>query len=120
MTEFSQKEWADKIKLILIRLGLKQTDLALIMGDTRFYISHLFSGIRNVTSERMILYKNIIPFLEKVLLRDGPFKKSVREPARVAVMRRMKYAYALNKEFGQYIETLLKQDRDDAAKTVTE
>jgi hypothetical protein len=118
--EFSQTEWVNTVKLLLARLCFKYSDLATVLGEDRYFVSHVFAGRWGITPERLITFKYVIPFLESVLARDGLFKKSVRESARIAAMRRKNYAIKLNREFKTYLDEAFKTENANAAKTIAE
>lgn len=118
--EFSQLEWANEVRSLLTHLCFKYADLALILGEDRFFASHVLSGEWGITQERLLTFKSVIPFLKSVLLRDGIFKKSVYESSREAAWRRKEYAAQLNKEFKIYLDEVFKKENQDVAKAIAE
>lgn len=102
--KFSQKEWADDVNSLATKLYLRKSDLARILGESRFYMAHILSGVRKVTDSRKETYCLLVDFLKEVLSRDGTFKKSVYEHGRHAAERRKSYVSKLKYDFSVLLE----------------
>jgi hypothetical protein len=115
----TKTKWAIDIETLLQDLGIKKSDLAIILGEDRFFISHILSGSKSITPERDYNFNCLSSFLKMVIHRDGTFKKSVKESPKESVERRKEYSKKLNEEFHTYLKTTEEKDDLDAAKTIT-
>lgn len=109
---FLQKELIIKIDALLKKLNLKRTDLAIMLGESKYFISYLMSRSCTLTSERLETYKLLPDFLESILVKHGSFTKLVVESARDSIKRRKIYAKKLNSEFEKFIKDNKKCSQD--------
>lgn len=120
MTEqFSQKEWAREVLDLATKLCLRKSDLARLLGESRFHMSHMLSEIRGVPENRLFTYRELVSFLKFALVRDGIFKKDIREPARKTVERRNLYVAKLADDFDVFLKKALEKENENVTKTIT-
>ena len=117
---FSQKEWSDEVNILASKLCLKKSELARMLGESRFYMAHVLSGTIKVTDSRILTYSAIVPFLKNVLAEDGVFRKDIYEPGRKTAERKKRYLLNLKVRFDIFLNGVFSKENEDAAKTITE
>ena len=97
-------ELLQELKEVATKCGLRDTDIAVILGESRCWLSQLFRSVTNLTDMMRPHIEHLISFFTEFVEKDLIFKKSIRESSRDAVKRRKKFTLELREKFISYIE----------------